>query len=110
MLQRRFTFVRLSDPYLLGVRPRRFDSNAHYRRLLTAAAWSGLKPAPGSRLRRAFLHLPCSLCTVGQFILNLPFRAPAAHSLPDTFRVIGHRQLWAGQALRDMAIYSKTLL
>ena len=73
------------DPYLLGVRPRRFDSNAHYRRLLTAAAWSGLKPAPGSRLRRAFLHLPCSLCTVGQFILNLPFRAPAAHSLPDTF-------------------------
>jgi hypothetical protein len=60
------------DPYLLGVRPRRFDSNAHYRRPLTAAAWSGLKPAPGSRLRRAFLHLPCSLCTVGQFILNLP--------------------------------------
>jgi hypothetical protein len=73
------------DPHLLGVRPRRFDSNAHYRRLLTAAAWSGLKPAPGSRLRRAYLHLPCSLCTIGQLIAEPPFRAPAAHSLPDTF-------------------------
>ena len=40
--------------------PRRFDSNAHYRRLLTAAAWSGLKSALGNRLRRAYLHLPCS--------------------------------------------------
>ncbi len=28
--QRRFTFVRLSDPYLLEVRPRRFDPNAHH--------------------------------------------------------------------------------
>ena len=27
---RRFTFVRLSDPYLLEVQPRRFDSNAHH--------------------------------------------------------------------------------
>jgi len=68
---RGFTCVRLPDPYLLGVRPRRFDSNAHHRRLLTAAAWSGLEPAPGSRLRRACLHLPCSLGTVSQLILNL---------------------------------------
>jgi hypothetical protein len=67
---RRFTFVRLSDPYLFEVQPRHFDSNAHHRRLLTAAAWSGLQPAPESRLRRASLHLPCSLCTVRQFILN----------------------------------------
>src|SRR5208337_553449 len=28
--QRRFTFVRLSDPYLPGVHPRRFDPNAHH--------------------------------------------------------------------------------
>ncbi len=66
-----FTCVRLPEPHLLGVRPRRFDSNAHHRRLLTAAAWSGLEPAPGSRLRRACLHLPCSLGTVSQLILNL---------------------------------------
>src|SRR4051794_22694734 len=50
-----------------------FDTNAHHRRLFTAAAWRGLEPAPGSRLRRAFLHLSCSLCTIGQFIANLPF-------------------------------------
>jgi hypothetical protein len=66
------TFVS-PDPYLLGVYPLRFDSNAHYRQLLTAAAWSGLKPAPGSRLRRAFLHLPCSLCTVGPLTSSRPF-------------------------------------
>src|SRR3954462_8651916 len=50
-----------------------FDTNAHHRRLFTAAAWRGLEPAPGSGLRRAFLHLSCSLCTIGQFITNLPF-------------------------------------
>src|SRR6185437_8573993 len=50
-----------------------FDTNAHHRRLFTAAAWRGLEPAPGSRLRRAFLHLSCSLSTIGQFIANLPF-------------------------------------
>ena len=66
-----FTCVRLPDPHLLGVPPRRVDSNAHHRRLLTAAAWRGLEPAPGSRLRRAYLHLPCSLGTVSQLILNL---------------------------------------
>src|SRR3954468_4517173 len=50
-----------------------FDTNAHHRRLFTAAAWRGLEPAPGSGLRRAFLHLSCSLCMIGQFIANLPF-------------------------------------
>src|SRR3954447_24756929 len=49
------------------------DTNAHHRRLFTAAAWRGLEPAPGSGLRRTFLHLSCSLCTIGQFIANLPF-------------------------------------
>src|SRR5215208_6441565 len=53
--------------------PSDFDTNAHHRRLFTAAAWRGLEPAPGSGLRRAFLHLSCSLCTIGQFIANLPF-------------------------------------
>ena len=60
MRHRGFTFVRLSDPYLLGVRPRRFDPNAHHRRLLTAAAWGGLEPAPVNRLRGACPHLLCS--------------------------------------------------
>src|SRR3954468_21215050 len=50
-----------------------FDTNAHHRRLFTAAAWRGLEPAAGSGLRRAFLHLSCSLCMIGQFITNLPF-------------------------------------
>jgi hypothetical protein len=68
---RRFTFVRLSDPYLPGVWPRRFDPNAHHRRLLTAAAWGGLKPAPESRLRGACPHLPCSFHTVRRFFPNL---------------------------------------
>ncbi len=67
---RRFTFVRLSDPYLLEVPPRRFDPNAHHRRLLTAAAWGGLEPAPESRLRGAFPHLPYSFYTVWRLLLN----------------------------------------
>src|SRR4051794_3576636 len=67
-----------------------FDTNAHHRRLFTAAAWRGLEPAPGSGLRRAFLHLSCSLCTIGQFIANLPFlrlrrtlNAPVPADRPD---------------------------
>jgi hypothetical protein len=67
-----------------------FDTNAHHRRLFTAAAWRGLEPAPGSGLRRAFLHLSCSLCTIGQFIANLPFlrlrRTPDGPVVPDGAR------------------------
>jgi hypothetical protein len=42
-------------------------------RLLTAAAWSGLEPASGSRLRRVYLHLSCSLCTKLQSMMDLLF-------------------------------------
>src|SRR3954467_5550059 len=67
------------------------DTHAHHRRLFTAAAWRGLEPAPGSGLRRAFLHLSCSLCTIGQFITNLPFlrlrRTPDAPALPTSIDV-----------------------
>src|SRR5262249_54056475 len=52
--------------------PRHVDSNAHDRRRLTAAAWSGLTPAPGRRRRRVCLHLSRSLCTKGQLIGTFP--------------------------------------
>src|SRR4051794_23799868 len=65
-----------------------FDTNAHHRRLFTAAAWRGLEPAPGSGPRRAFLHLSCSLCTIGQFIANLPFlRLRRTASRPEEFHL-----------------------
>jgi len=60
----RFNFVRLPDPHRSEVGLGTLASNAHHRRLLTAAAWSGLKSAPESRLRRACLHLSRSLYTV----------------------------------------------
>src|SRR3954462_4625690 len=73
---RRFNRGSVVFAFLIPTCPRwtsDFDTNAHHRRLFTAAAWRGLEPAPGSGLRRAFLHLSCSLCTIGQFIANLPF-------------------------------------
>ena len=45
---RRFTCVRLSDPYLLGVQPRRFDPNAHHHGSLPqqlGVVWSPLLKA-----------------------------------------------------------------
>ena len=53
-----FAPARLRDPHLTGITclfPQRSR-----QRLLTDAAWGGLKPAPESRLRRAYLHLPYS--------------------------------------------------
>src|SRR3954462_4474680 len=73
---RRFNRGSVVFAFLIPTCPRwtsDFDTNAHHRRLFTAAAWRGLEPAPGSGLRSAFLHLSCSLCTIGQFITNLPF-------------------------------------
>jgi hypothetical protein len=60
----RFTCVRLSAPYLPPGISWALCLQRSRPQLLTAAAWSGLKPAPESRLRRASLPLPCSLCTV----------------------------------------------
>src|SRR5713101_1726528 len=60
--------------------PRCFNLQRSPPRLLTAAAWSGLEPAPESRLRRVHLHLSRSFCTVGQVILLMPsFLCTAAH-------------------------------
>ena len=63
--------------------PRCFNLQRSPPRLLTAAAWSGLEPAPESRLRRVHLHLSRSFCTVGQVILLMPsFLCTAAHRNP----------------------------
>ncbi len=45
-----------------AVTPRLFSQRSPPR-LLTAAAWDGLKPAPASRLRGAYPHLSCSYDT-----------------------------------------------
>jgi hypothetical protein len=66
-----FTFVRLPDPYLLRVTPVALLQRS-LPRLLTAAAWRGLEPALGSRLRRAYLHLSCNFCTSISSRFNLP--------------------------------------
>jgi len=58
-----FAFARLPGPYLPGDPPGLWLQRSPPR-LLAAAAWSGLKPALGSRLRRACLHLSRSLCTL----------------------------------------------
>src|SRR5215212_9036216 len=90
---RRFNRGSVVFAFLIPTCPRwtsDFDTHAHHRRLYTAAAWRGLEPAPGSGLRRAFLHLSCSLCTIGQFIANLPFlrlrRTPNGPVVPDGAR------------------------
>jgi hypothetical protein len=38
--------------------------------LLNTAAWGGLKPAPESRLRGTYPHLPCSFATACRFMLT----------------------------------------
>ena len=53
-----FAHARLRDPHLTGITGL-FPQRSR-QRLLTDAAWGGLKPAPESRLRRAYLHLPYS--------------------------------------------------
>jgi hypothetical protein len=54
-----FACARLSEPHL----PQSYTVTFPKRSppwLLTSAALGGLKPAPASRLRRAYLHLLCS--------------------------------------------------
>lgn len=56
--------------------------NAHHLGTISAAAWGGLEPAPAGRLRRAFLHLSCSIAC---FWESPPFGfAFVAHSDPGT--------------------------
>src|SRR3954463_8002859 len=50
-----FAPARLRDPHLTGIAG--LFRQRSRQRLLTDAAWGGLKPAPESRLRRAYLHL-----------------------------------------------------
>src|SRR6516165_7422455 len=49
-------------------------------RLLTAAAWSGLKPAPESRSRGALPHLPRS-CTTPVYFMLPPFCVSLQHTV-----------------------------
>src|ERR1700741_4726843 len=48
-------------------------------RLLTAAAWSGLRPAPESRSRGAHPHLPRS-CTTPVYLMLPPFCVSLQHT------------------------------
>ena len=60
MRHRWFTLVRLSNPYMTCLTTP-FNRNVHYLNVSAWAAYGCLKPAPVSRLRRAFLHLGCSI-------------------------------------------------
>src|SRR3954467_2001109 len=77
---RRVHFVRLTNPYLpkvilgLLLQPSR-------PRLLTAAAWSGLGPAPEGRSRGAYPHLSRSLSTRSSVHCRTPFRVRLQHTL-----------------------------
>jgi hypothetical protein len=60
MLDRRFTCVRLSHPYLTWS-VHAFDHNVHHRGHCAAAACGSLKPLPAERLRGTFPHLSYSM-------------------------------------------------
>ena len=65
-----FACARLLDAHLLGIMPQAFLQRSRPR-LLTAAAWSGVRPAPESRSRRAYLHLSRS-CTTAIVVACFP--------------------------------------
>jgi len=60
MLDRRFTCVRLSHPYLTWS-IHAFNHNVHHRGHCAAAACGSLKPLPAERLRGTFPHLSYSM-------------------------------------------------
>src|SRR6266566_3064176 len=60
MLDRRFTCVRLSHPYMTWS-IHAFDHNVHHRGHCAAAACGSLKPLPAKRLRGTFPHLSYSM-------------------------------------------------
>src|SRR5947207_4893996 len=60
MLDRRFTCVRLSHPYMTWS-IHAFDHNVHHRGHCAAAACGSLKPLPAERLRGTFPHLSYSM-------------------------------------------------
>ena len=66
-------------------------------RLLTAAAWRGLGPAPESRSRGAYPHLPRSLSTRSISSCRTPFRVRLRHTLDGPVRPRQRQQLrWLG--------------
>src|ERR1700757_958206 len=58
--------------------PRAFLQRSRLR-LLTVAAWSGLRPAPASRFRGADPHLPRS-CTTPVYLMLPPFCVSLQHT------------------------------
>src|SRR5439155_26258779 len=60
MLNRKFTCVRLSHPYLTWS-IHAFDHNVHHHGPCAAAACGSLKPLPAERLRGTFPHLSYSM-------------------------------------------------
>src|SRR5207245_10508863 len=60
MLNRRFTCVRLSHPYLTWS-IHAFDHNVHHHGPCAAAACGSLKPLPADLLRATFPHLSYSM-------------------------------------------------
>src|SRR6266478_10107782 len=94
MLNRRFTCVRLSHPYLTWS-IHAFDHNVHHRGHCAAAACGSLKPLPAERLRGTFPHLSYSMklalllgTTEGPTLISLAASHPpsvgvfAAHVVP----------------------------
>ncbi|KAA5597290.1 hypothetical protein F1193_14225 [Blastochloris sulfoviridis] len=76
---RGFTFVRLSDPYLLEVRPRRFDPNAHHHGSLPqqlGVVWNPLLEADSEG--PAFISYAALTQSVSSLRTSF-LRAPAAH-------------------------------
>jgi hypothetical protein len=77
---RGFTFVRLSDPHLLGVCPRRFDPNAHHHDSLPqqlGLVWSPLLEADSEG--PAFISHAALTQSVSSSRRTSFLRAPAAH-------------------------------
>jgi hypothetical protein len=70
MRHQRFACARLSHPYLTCSLPRLLTTT-FTTAALTEAARGGLKPSPTGRLRRAFLHLSCSM-TLARLLDTMP--------------------------------------
>src|ERR1700757_2340427 len=72
-------------------------------RLLTAAAWSGLRPAPESRSRGAHPHLPRS-CTTPVYLLLPPFCVSLQLTEAAELRLINRPQDSPRRRLNDLVL------
>src|ERR1700752_4549133 len=75
--------------------PRAFLQRSRLR-LLTVAAWSGLRPAPASRFRGAHPHLPRS-CTTPVYLMLPPFCVSLQHTKAEKGE---HQHLYQGISAR----------